>query len=212
MITSPYNGPENRADAANALAVDPSGNVYVTGMSEGVYGGTGARVANKDFATVKYNSNGVEQWTARYSGPAYAYDEPKAIAVDATGNVFVAGWSLGEYGAGYWSLYTTVKYVQSPVGVAESDGREPQRFELLQNYPNPFNPSTKIRYAITRPGRVTLQVFNLQGQEVATLVNENKAAGEHEIQWHPAGLPSGIYLYRVQAGEFVDTKKLVLMK
>jgi hypothetical protein len=83
---------------------------------------------------------------------------------------------------------------------------------LMQNYPNPFNPSTTIRYALPKSSYVRLKVYNLLGREIATLVNEKRAAGEHAIRWNPIGLPSGIYFYRLQAGEFVATRKLVLMR
>ncbi|MCI0697887.1 T9SS type A sorting domain-containing protein [candidate division KSB1 bacterium] len=86
------------------------------------------------------------------------------------------------------------------------------RTELSQNYPNPFNPTTTIGFTLPRATIVTLKVFTLLGEEVALLVNEHRLAGQHRIQWQAIGLPSGIYLYRMQAGEFVETKKLVLLK
>jgi len=87
----------------------------------------------------------------------------------------------------------------------------PERYLLSQNYPNPFNPSTTIRFDLPKPTNVTLRIFNTLGQEVAVLVNQEKAAGYHQVRWE-AFLPSGIYFYRLQAGSFVDTKKLILMK
>lgn len=83
---------------------------------------------------------------------------------------------------------------------------------LAQNYPNPFNPSTTIRYALPKSGFVTLKIYDLLGNEIASLVHEHKAAGEHEAQWHPSGAPSGVYVYRLRAGEHVETKKLVLVR
>ena len=98
----------------------------------------------------------------------------------------------------------------------------PARFALLQNYPNPFstegrsrmagNPATTIRYAIPKTSHVTLKVFNLAGQEVATLVSERKLAGEYEVQWSPINAPSGMYVYRLQTGDFSEIRKLILMK
>ena len=87
-------------------------------------------------------------------------------------------------------------------------------YTLNQNYPNPFNPSTTIRYALPREARgvVTLKIFNVQGQELATLVHEKQVAGEHAISWNAAGLPSGVYLYRLQAGDWVETRKMILAK
>ena len=95
-----YDGPASSDDVANALAVDGSGNVYVTGWSTG--SGTGY-----DYATVKYNAAGVQQWAARYDGPASGDDYAGALAVDGSGNVYVTGYSAGS-GTGY--DYATVKY------------------------------------------------------------------------------------------------------
>lgn len=101
------------------------------------------------------------------------------------------------------------------VATSVSDASEglPRRFELFQNYPNPFNPVTRIRYRLPQAGRVKLTIFNLRGQEVATLVNGRQAAGVHEVQWHAGKFPSGMYIYRLQVGsKFVASRKLILMK
>jgi hypothetical protein len=87
----------------------------------------------------------------------------------------------------------------------------PIESQLLQNYPNPFNPSTTIRYALSRPANVTLRIFNTLGQEVALLVNEWKAAGTHQATWN-ASVPSGIYFYRIKTDEFIETKKMMLLR
>jgi M6 family metalloprotease-like protein len=88
----------------------------------------------------------------------------------------------------------------------------PERFILGQNYPNPFNPSTTIRFALPTTAKVTLKIFDLLGREVETLVESNLNSGEHRVQWNPKGLVSGVYFYQLQAGEFIETKKLVLTK
>jgi len=88
----------------------------------------------------------------------------------------------------------------------------PNNFTLLQNYPNPFNPNTKIRYSIPQYSNVIIKVYDILGNEIETLVNEEKPTGTFEITWYAEGLPSGIYFYRLQAGSFVETKKMVLMK
>jgi hypothetical protein len=88
----------------------------------------------------------------------------------------------------------------------------PNVFSLLQNYPNPFNPTTKIKYALPQNSVVVLKIFDVLGNEVATLVNEEKPIGSYEVEFDATILSSGIYFYRLQAGSFVETKKMVLMK
>jgi hypothetical protein len=88
----------------------------------------------------------------------------------------------------------------------------PAQFALFQNYPNPFNPSTKIRYELPAQVRVTLTVYNVLGQQVAELVNGEQAPGRYEIQLNAQTFASGIYMYRLQAGDFVQTRKLLLIK
>lgn len=85
-------------------------------------------------------------------------------------------------------------------------------FSLSQNFPNPFNPSTKIRYSITQSGLVTLKVYDVLGTEIETLVNEEKPVGNYELNWKATNLPSGVYFYRLQAGSFVQTRKMILLK
>ena len=88
----------------------------------------------------------------------------------------------------------------------------PTTYDLKQNYPNPFNPSTTIRYLIPEPSRVVIKVYDILGREVETLVDDEKPIGTFESVWNVTNLPSGIYFYRLQAGNFVETKKMVLLK
>ena len=85
-------------------------------------------------------------------------------------------------------------------------------FNLEQNYPNPFNPSTKISWKSPAAGWQTLKVYDVLGNEVATLVNEERPAGSYEIKFDAGGLSSGIYFYKLIAGSFVESKKMILMK
>ena len=93
----------------------------------------------------------------------------------------------------------------------------PKQFALLQNYPNPFNPETTIKYQIAEKSTVTLRIYNFLGQEIATLVDEVKEAGFYEIHWQGKAasgqaLPSGVYVYRLRAGDYVEARKLILLK
>jgi hypothetical protein len=88
----------------------------------------------------------------------------------------------------------------------------PGKYELSQNYPNPFNPSTSISFNLLSKSFVSLKIFDLLGREVATVVSDNLSAGNHTQQWNANGMPSGVYFYRLQAGSFSETKKLVLLR
>lgn len=88
----------------------------------------------------------------------------------------------------------------------------PETFNLYQNYPNPFNPMTKIRFSIPKYSYVTLKVYNASGQEVATLVKKTIPAGNYEINWDANNMASGIYFYQIKAGEYAQTKKMILLK
>ena len=96
-------------------------------------------------------------------------------------------------------------------------GELPQAYALRQNYPNPFNPTTTIAYDIPEASHVRISIYNLLGQEVRTLVNSHHEAAYHKVQWNGltnAGAPvaSGMYIYRIEAGEFSAIRKLVIMK
>ncbi len=101
------------------------------------------------------------------------------------------------------------------VGVEDEENPIANEFRLEQNYPNPFNPSTRIKYAIGNR-EVTLRVFDVLGNEIATLVNEEKPAGEYEVEFNASSdsrnLVSGIYFYQIKAGSFIQTKKMLMIK
>ena len=88
----------------------------------------------------------------------------------------------------------------------------PAEFALQQNYPNPFNPSTLIHYELPGDVMVRLVVYDILGREVATLANERKQAGKYDVAFNAAALSSGIYVYRMQAGDFVSMKKMLFLK
>jgi flagellar hook assembly protein FlgD len=88
----------------------------------------------------------------------------------------------------------------------------PTEYSLTQNYPNPFNPSTKITYSIPEASLVTIKIYDITGNDLETLINEEKVVGAYEITWDGSNYPSGIYFYKIEAGNFVETKKLVLIK
>ena len=93
------------------------------------------------------------------------------------------------------------------IGLTASD-----KFELSQNYPNPFNPNTSIKFTLSEAGNVKLKVYNLLGQEVKTLANEYKEAGAYTINFDASNLTSGMYIYKIEAGSFTQTRKMTLIK
>jgi len=94
----------------------------------------------------------------------------------------------------------------------ESEDVLPEEFSLYQNYPNPFNGISIIKYSIPYSSQVTLKIFNTLGQEIETLVNEEKSVGTYTLNWNASNLPSGVYVYRLQAGGFVQSRKMILLK
>jgi hypothetical protein len=115
------------------------------------------------------------------------------------------------YGSGPLSSAWSFTTVDIPTNVNISDNM-PREFSLGQNYPNPFNPSTTIEYALPKPSHVELKLFDILGKEVQMLVSRKQPAGEHRAQFDSNGMPAGVYFYRIKAGEFVQTKKLTLVK
>jgi hypothetical protein len=100
----------------------------------------------------------------------------------------------------------------NPASLDRDKNQLSNKYQLSQNYPNPFNPSTKIRFEISKSSIVSLKIYNTLGEEVSTLINKSLAPGIYEKDWNAKGLPSGVYLYKLQAGEYSETKRMVLMK
>ena len=169
-----------------------SNNVHALVVSDAnVFAGTA-------FGGVFFSSNNGASWT----NTNLTSTDVGALAVSDT-NLFAGT------GSGVWRyrVPVTVSLVE------EIKSREvPNRFQLEQNYPNPFNPSTRIRFRVANSEFVELKVFDILGREVAKLVNEELKPGSYEVAWDAIGLASGVYLYRLQAGDFVETKKLLLLR
>jgi hypothetical protein len=97
-------------------------------------------------------------------------------------------------------------------GVGDNTTEPMLTYKLYNNYPNPFNPSTHIKYSVAENTFVSLKIYDVAGSEVATIVNREQAAGEYEINFNAADLTSGVYIYKLNAGDFVQTKKMILLK
>jgi glycosidase len=125
--------------------------------------------------------------------------------------------TLPAYGSAVYTISTEEQSVVLPpippiVSVDDATNAQPEDYNLFQNYPNPFNPSTTIRYSIIKPDIVRIKIYDILGREVKTLVNELKQAGTYEVQFDASSLASGIYLYRIESGSFIQTKKMILLK
>ena len=120
---------------------------------------------------------------------------------------------VGAFGSVDWTAGWSTFNFQVPTSVGtEISEYIPTNFELSANYPNPFNPTTTIQFGLPTEAKVKLTVYNINGQEIATLVNDVRVAGIHKVQWDASNLPSGMYLYRLEAGSTVLNKKMMLLK
>jgi hypothetical protein len=212
-----YNGPGNGWDEAHDVVVDALGNVYVTGQSKG--SGTGL-----DYATVKYNAAGEEQWVDRYNGAGNGEDIAKALTLDKHNNVYVTGVSVGSDGL---KDIVTIKYSKEaqPLSAITRREEEPGMFNSLDeittrfrisHYPNPVMGSAKINYDLPYDGQVSIRLFDVLGREVAVITNQSAKAGSYNTSLDVSNLKKGIYYYRLslQKGNKVwtQTNKMTVVK
>ncbi len=129
--------------------------------------------------------------------------------VSTVGEAFIGKSSntVNQNQIGFWYAYQ-----QSTITDVENEETIPTVFKLEQNYPNPFNPSTLIKFAVPEKSNVLIKVYDILGSEVATLVNEEMDAGWYENNFNAAGLSSGVYLFRMEAGNFISTKKMIYLR
>lgn len=201
-----YNGTANNVDEACAVTTDIDGNVYVTGK-ERING------AIYDYATIRYNSAGTQQWAARFNGAGNLSDGATSVKVDNLGNVYVTGNSV----SGSNSDFVTIKYSQNSktgtfTSITSSSTEIPESFFVTQNYPNPFNPNTKIKFGLTKQSSVSITVFDAAGRIVEELLKDEFSAGTYEVNWNAASYSSGAYFYTITTADFRETKKMLLIK
>jgi hypothetical protein len=131
----------------------------------------------------------------------------QSVSISTDGTTAIVGGHRDNNQAGAAWVYSG-----GTSGISEPGGEVPRAFCLTQNYPNPFNPTTTIKYHLPNSSEVRLSVFDPLGRELSLLVNERKDAGVHEVKFDAAGLSSGVYFYHLQAGDFTQTKRLLLLK
>ena len=186
---SPYNGQSGVDTAA----------VTLTWQADTLHERYELMVADDSlFASLAYYASSVED-------TAYSISD---LLTDHTYYWKVRGF--GSYGESEWSE-TWYFHTKTATGMADRTPH-PKTFRLYQNYPNPFNPSTSITYDLPRAAEVQLDLFNVLGQKVLTLVNGRQQAGRHSVNAQLQGFASGVYYYRLKAGSFVSVKRMILMK
>ncbi len=158
--------------------------------------GSGAKWWYVRGSSVYYSLNNGTNWVTDYTSTGTYYD----IAIASTGQI----WAVKSNGG--------ISKFTIPVGINPITSEIPKQFALCQNYPNPFNPLTNIKIQIAKQTTASLKIFDELGREVSTLLNEQLKPGTYEIQWDASNYPSGVYYYRLIAGDFIETKKMVLVK
>jgi uncharacterized delta-60 repeat protein len=201
MWVTRYNGSGNNNDIATSIAFDILNNVYITGESSGA----GSSI---DFVTIKYNAAGVEQWNERYNGSGNAQDIPRKLVINNNGNIYVSGGSIGN-GSSYDCI--TLKYSQT-IGIQPVNHQIPTKANLFQNYPNPFNSNTIIKFDIFSQSFVKLILYDMIGREIKKIIYEDLNPGVYSIDFSAINLSSAVYIYTLSTTNFVESKKLILIK
>ncbi|MEZ4746645.1 MAG: SBBP repeat-containing protein [Calditrichia bacterium] len=210
-------------DQGFCIARDDAGDTFVSGFFAGTatFGDTAFTSIGKDVFVAKMDTDGNVLWAA--NGGGAGIDEGYGIVADGSGGAIVTGLFQGTATFGSNVLNSNG---QDDIFIAKIGGSvtaigspEPQirTFELAQNFPNPFNPVTQIRFSVTSSGPVQLTIFNLSGRKIKSLVNENLQSGSYLRQWDGTNttgerVASGVYLYRLQSENAVQTRKMMLLK
>ncbi|RMF62117.1 MAG: T9SS C-terminal target domain-containing protein [Calditrichaeota bacterium] len=209
-----YDGIEHEQETAKAMVIDADQNVYVTGFTRDFDDAYPHMGTFWDILTIKYNPQGLEQWVARYDSPDSLEDTPIDIKIDDNANLYIVGYK-GKYnylGMWDWTIITTIKYSQSLTDIESSNSNQIMEYLLFPNYPNPFNSSTIFRYFLPKSSYVQNKVYNIIDEEIESLVNEYQPGGEYQVKWDASRLPSGIYLYRLITEQYIESRKLLLLK
>lgn len=175
-------------------------------------GFTGSQWVNGMKSSFTYDENNylIEELQQNWIGVSWENDLNYSYSYDENYNMIeelVQTWNGSDWvnNGKYLNAYNSLTAV-------DEDSKSPDSFNLSDNYPNPFNPSTKIIYSIPEKSTVSLKVYDLLGNEITSLVNSEVEAGKHEVNFNAVNLPSGVYLYQLKAGNFTNTKKMLLIK
>jgi len=160
------------------------------------------------------STNNGTNWTAVNTGMTNT--DVWSLAVSGT-NLFAGTYEGGVFlstnnGTSWTAVNNGLTNTSVPISVQSLSTEVPEQFSLSQNYPNPFNPVTNLEFGISDLGFVTLKIYDVLGKEDATLVNEKLSPGNYKVVFDGSGLPSGVYFYRLTAGEFTDVKRMMLVE
>jgi len=185
--------------------------------NQGTFGGY------NDAFILKFSTSGARQWATYYGGTGG--ENGNSIHSDGT-SVWITGYTQsanfplqslsgaynqGTFGGGTYDAFI-LKFTAAITGINLISNEIPSSYSLSQNHPNPFNPSTVVRFQLSDVSDVSLKVYDVMGREVQTLVNEKLSAGTYEVTFDGSNLTSGMYFYKLTAGEYVSTKKMLLVK
>jgi hypothetical protein len=196
-----------------AVSLEDSGDFVISwtewnGSLTGSYNNLKFRIFNSDLTPLTEVMNGSKSQERDQINPDIVYKDNKVFNVWQDNHVHGVGYDIWANVYNFENLYT---------GVSNNEGKTPLSFKLSQNYPNPFNPATTIQYTLpsivgAQGSNTILKIFDLLGREVATLVNQKQKPGEYRVTFNAGNLASGIYFYRLTSGNFVQTKKMMLLK
>lgn len=225
-------------DAGYSICSDWSGNIFLTGRTgstnfptfnsgNGAYYQASSGGGSADAYFAAFQNNGSLYWSTYYGGNNL--DIGLAITISANGNLFATGYSKstdfptynpggstyyqGTFGGGnYYGDAYIIKFQGITVNIQPIGNSIPNSFELKQNYPNPFNPITTIEFALPKNEHVTISVYDINGREISTPINNFLNAGKYTLKFNGSGLPTGIYFYQMRAGNFEQVHKMLLIK
>jgi len=187
------------------LVSDGNNGAYITWQDH-------RNAGNSDIYAQRIASNAAINWAATGYAICTAANDQLNPMIVSNGNLgAIVVWQ--DYRSGNnFDVYETGFNISGFVAVENSGTMTPDKFSLSQNYPNPFNPSTVINYQLPTSSSVKISIFDALGREVNILVNEQKNAGNHNVEWNAENYPSGVYFFRLEAGSFVSDKKMILIR
>lgn len=188
------------------LQSDNNNNIYVASSIYSI------NPTDMDILIAKYDSSGIFLWEEKYDYPIPgSNEEPIDFVLVNEDELIITG--RGSSKSEYWNPFEiiTIKYIPFMSDIVDTKINL-NKFELFQNYPNPFNPSTTISYSTSKTSQVKIIVYDIMGDEIRTLVDEEKSQGNYKIEFNASGLSSGVYYYSIFVNNYLQTKKMILIK